>query len=271
MIDEAMAATALSGWNGNHHTALTRYEFKYLIRPELAQAAVRFLAPYVEMDEHCRERSTTAYTVRSIYFDSPDFECFHEKLGGQKFREKFRIRSYDHPGSAPLFLENKIKNGLAYFKDRVSLNAGDLEAVENADCEGLGVAGRFDGSRRALDRLFFHMYRRAYSPVALVVYEREAYICPSEDTIRVTFDRNLRASMFPSLGQIHKEEGLEHILYDWIILEIKFTQTAPRWMGRLCPRFHLRRQTCSKYCTSVAHFLGEVPSLKDGLARVWTI
>jgi SPX domain protein involved in polyphosphate accumulation len=122
-----MEATVLSGSTEHRQTSLTRYEFKYLIRPDLAEAVARFLTPYVEMDEHCRGSDTNAYTVKSIYFDSPDFECFHEKLGGQKFREKFRLRTYDHRGSAPLFLENKIKNGLAYSKDKVSLNARDSE------------------------------------------------------------------------------------------------------------------------------------------------
>jgi len=245
-----------------------RYEFKYLLRPELAERVVDFLAPYLEMDEHCRGRDSNTYTVRSIYFDSPDFECFHEKLGGQKHREKFRIRTYNNLGSGPLFLENKIKDGLSYVKDKVTLNADTLKAIKNLDYDSLSEVDRHDKDKRILDKFFFYIYRKAYYPVVLVVYDREAYVYPGQDTIRVTLDKNLRARMFPNLAQIYDEERLEYLLYHWIILEIKFTDILPRWMMPLNSLFYLKRQACSKYCTSVAHFIGGIPSFKDGLAYV---
>lgn len=263
--------TMSSRLDRHHDASVGRYEFKYLLRPELAERVVDFLTSYLEMDKYCRANDTNAYTVRSIYFDSPDFECFHEKLGGQKYREKFRIRTYNHSDSAPLLLENKVKNGLSYVKDKVTLNDDALKAIKNLDYDGLSDVDVMHKNGRILDRLFFHIYRKAYSPVALVTYDREAYVYPGQDTIRVTLDRNLRARIFPSLDQIYEEERLENLLYNWIILEVKFSNVLPRWMRRLNTLFHLRRQACSKYCTSVAHFLGEIPNFKDGLAYVWTI
>jgi len=267
-VNKAMRVSTLSNLGGYRHISRGRYEFKYLLRPEVAERVVDFLASHLEMDEHCRGRDSNSYTVRSIYFDSPDFECFHEKLGGQKHREKFRIRTYNNPGSGPLFLENKIKDGLSYVKDKVTLNADILKAIKNLDYDSLSEVDRHDKDKRILDKFFFYTYRRAYSPVVLVVYDREAYVYPGQDTIRVTLDKNLRARMFPNLAQIYDEERLEYLLYHWIILEIKFTDILPRWMMPLNSLFYLKRQACSKYCTSVAHFIGGIPSFKDGLAYV---
>ena len=80
-MNKAMRVSTLSNLGGYHYISRSRYEFKYLVRPEVAERVVDFLAPHLEMDEHCRGRDSNSYTVRSIYFDSPDFECFHEKLG----------------------------------------------------------------------------------------------------------------------------------------------------------------------------------------------
>lgn len=266
-----MRTIALNSLNRYRYVSVSRYELKYLLRPELAERVVDFLRPYLEVDKYCNGNDANTYTVRSIYFDSPDFECFHAKRGGQKYREKFRIRTYNHSGFAPLFLENKRKNGLSYVKDKVSLNNDALKAIRNLDYDGLRDMDILEDERRILDRLFFHIYRRAYFPVVLIAYEREAYVYPGQETIRVTLDRNLRARMFPNLDQIYDEDGLETLFYNWIILEVKFTDVMPRWMRRLSTLFQLRRQACSKYCTCVAHFLGEIPNSKDGLAYVWTI
>ncbi|MCK4391677.1 VTC domain-containing protein, partial [Candidatus Bipolaricaulota bacterium] len=55
------------------YSSVHRYELKHVLRPEVAERVVDFLAPHLEMDEHCRGRDSNSYTVRSIYFDSPDF------------------------------------------------------------------------------------------------------------------------------------------------------------------------------------------------------
>jgi SPX domain protein involved in polyphosphate accumulation len=222
------------------------------------------------MDEYCRRSDTGSYTVRSVYFDSPDFECFHEKLDGRRYREKFRIRTYNQPGSAPIFLEHKRKNGIPYVKRRLLLAKDALEAAKAFSYESLKASTSSGKDAPILEKLLSRVYVRAYSPVALITYDREAYVYPGEETTRVTFDRNLRASMFPDLDKIFDEAGLEYLLYDWIVLEIKFNHVVPHWLRRLNTFFDLRRQACSKYCTCVGYLLGGMPTFKDGIAYVRT-
>lgn len=242
-----------------------RYEFKYLIRPELVEMVRLFLESCLTRDRFCDNRDSNDYSVRSIYFDSPTFECFHAKMSGEKHREKFRLRTYNSPGCAPYFLECKRRIGLLCAKDRIEMAPPVVRALQELDYDGLQ---RMELSHRKVwDRFFFVLYRRAYIPVLLVAYEREAFRDPEEE-IRVCLDKNLRARMFPELGSIYEEDRMEYSLRDYAILEIKFSQLIPQWMEQLQTRFRLKRQACSKYCTSIAYFMGECPSLRGGLAHV---
>lgn len=241
--------------------SLGRYEYKYLLRPERAQEISAFLASHLS-------RAANTYTVRNIYFDSPELECFQEKIGGGQYGEKFRIRTYNHPGSAPLFLECKAKNGLRRMKRRVLLSAPDLKAIHTLDYDSVNAMDHQDGDRDILDKLFFKVYRQAYRPTVLVTYQREAYCEPEEEMSRVNLDAQLRGCMFPQLDQLYDEERLECLLGEWVILEIKFVHALPIWMKQLITRFRLQRQACSKYCTCVAHFLGDVPCLREAAVYV---
>ena len=247
-------------------TSVHRYELKHVLRPDVAKRVARFLNAHLQLDEHCGARDGNTYTVRSIYFDSPHFRCFHEKMAGNRYREKFRIRTYNHSDSAPLFLEHKRKSGLFYVKEKLPLSSEFLDQIGRCDRDTLAALDRSD--RRLVEKLLFHMHRDAFSPVLLAAYEREAYVDSVDETIRATLDGNLRAMMFPALGQIHDETGLEFVLHDATILEIKFSHVLPRWIGSLRACFDLQAQACSKYCTSTAHFLGEIPVFKDGMAYV---
>lgn len=248
------------------YPSVHRYELKHVLRPDVAKRVARFLRAHLQLDEHCGARDANTYTVRSIYFDSPHFRCFHEKMAGNRYREKFRIRTYNHSGSSPLFLEHKRKSGLFYAKEKLLLSSELLNQIGGREYDSLASLDRPD--RRVVEKLLFHVHRDAYSPVLLAAYEREAYVDSVDETIRVTLDGNLRAMMFPALRQIHDETGLEFILHDAVILELKFSRVLPRWIGSLRARFDLQAQACSKYCTSTAHFLGDIPVFKDGMACV---
>jgi hypothetical protein len=243
-------------------TSKGRYEFKYLLKPDVARAAADFLSSYLTIDKYSRKSEANAYTVRSIYFDSPKFECYYAKLGGQRYRQKFRIRTYNHSRDAPVFLEQKVKDGLLHIKTRSSLTDQELRAIENSESiiDGSTVHTE-EHKEQVLDKLYFHIYRKAYEPIALVAYERQAYF-DEENAIRATLDKNLRGIVFPKLDWIYDEERLEYLLKESIVLEIKFAESLPRWMRSLNSRFHLKRIACSKYCICVAHFLGELPHLE---------
>jgi len=245
--------------------ALYRYEFKYLVRAELIEKVSDFLSVHLRLDSYSGSRGGAGYTVRSIYFDSPDLECVQRKLGGEKYRETYRLRTYNRPGSAPLYLERKVRDGLLCRKERMVLSGSQLQALAELSYDGINAA---TDASKITETLFFRLYRQAYRPAALVSYERQAYFDQHETYLRVTLDRDLRALICPSLNMIYNEDRLERVLGRWAILELKFARALPRWLRWLSVSFQLQRLACSKYCTCAAYLLGERPSLSGGALYV---
>ncbi len=68
-----------------------RFELKYLISLREAERFKTALRAYLLDDEHGNGR----YALTSLYYDSPDFRCYWEKVDGIKFRRKLRIRRYE--------------------------------------------------------------------------------------------------------------------------------------------------------------------------------
>ncbi|MCK5075627.1 MAG: VTC domain-containing protein, partial [Calditrichia bacterium] len=84
---------------------MKRLEYKYLVPKTLLPVLRSMILPYVEIDEYVSKTGKNNYTVRSIYFDTKNFNLYQEKLTGIKLRKKVRIRSYNQETpSSPLFL-----------------------------------------------------------------------------------------------------------------------------------------------------------------------
>ncbi len=239
--------------------ATGRHEPKYVVRPETARRILQLIRPHLTLDAHGRNRAGDAYTVRSVYFDSPRLECFWAKIGGQRFREKYRLRTYNERGSAPLHLELKQKLGGDYAKRKIPIDHRAIAPdAAGTILDWVPTASSAPADEVARQRLMFRLRRRAYRPVALVTYDREAYTGRWDGTTRVTFDRHVRAVPSPLLSAIHDESGWTRLLGEWVIVEVKFTRLVPRWMGVVHGRFWLKAQACSKYCTAVAALMGDI-------------
>ena len=86
-------------------------------------------------------------------------------------------------------------------------------------------------------------------PVVQVEYQRESF----EDLnkmVRITFDRNLRFEAFENdfikpVRKFHVYPAHE------IIMETKTTEKRPIWLKKLVSEYGLKKQSFSKYCTSV--------------------
>ena len=234
-----------------------RHELKYVVRSETARRILEFIRPHLRPDVHGRDRPGRAYTVRSVYFDSPALECYHAKIGGQQFREKYRLRTYNEPGAAPLRFELKQKRGADYTKHKIPIDPRAVAPNAGGTMLDWLPADRGTGAGEvARQRVQVKLRRGRYVPVVLVTYDREAYTGRWDDTTRVTLDRHLRVRPHPARSAIHDESGWSYPLGEWVIVEVKFTRLVPRWMGALHGRLQLKTQACSKYCTAVAAVLG---------------
>jgi hypothetical protein len=225
---------------------MLRYEFKYIIPYGRLQEVRDRLSPFLEYDKYAR-KNDGEYTVRSIYFDTPDFECYTTKIEGEKHRNKIRIRGYNvGDRDSAVFFEIKKKYEHPILKHRHLMK---FEAMHE-----IFEGGSISGEHVDLRRFLYHVYSRKMQPVVTVIYEREAYEAPTSDMdnrLRITFDKNLRAVGYPALEELYDEEGAVDALPGHFILEVKFNKFLPAWLTECIHALNLKRVSASKYCMSI--------------------
>jgi hypothetical protein len=232
-----------------------RYERKYYISNEKLDTLRERLKPFVNPDVHLKENEIglSQYTVRSIYYDTPTMEFYYEKKEGLENRNKFRIRVYDQfkPGDVA-FLEIKRKLGNRIKKHRATLPAEKTgELLKTGDIEKYIIA---DKSPKVLDdasKFLYYYYAKSLKPVNLVVYEREAFHGKFDPGVRITFDKNVRTTLYPKLSELYSEARNKAITPGYFIVEIKYFETMPVWAHSIVEEFKLRLEAISKYSTGL--------------------
>jgi len=232
----------------------SRLEYKYLVPVTLLPKIRAEALIYMNYDPYAEIRPKKEYTVRSIYLDTTDFQCYQEKYEGYKIRNKYRIRVYnEHDHDNLAFLEIKRKNENFISKDRARLylkNLLPLLKTKNAE-EYLLRKTNGTSELEEAKKFLFHYYSKNLLPASLVVYEREAFMGKYGFDLRITFDKNLRGSMNPSFDDFFSEKDLKFAFPEFFILEIKFHQTFPAWIPQMVTKFNLLRTSVSKYTNCI--------------------
>src|SRR5512143_3733187 len=100
---------------------LQRFELKYLVSEEKAQAIRDYLTSQIdclEVDEFGAEMPDFSYPVHSLYLDSADMRTYQETINGTKNRFKLRLRYYEDRPDAPVFFEIKRRMNNIIAKQR---------------------------------------------------------------------------------------------------------------------------------------------------------
>jgi hypothetical protein len=228
-----------------------RLEYKYLVPNSLVDQIRSDLQPYMEVDKFAEKPEASGYTVRSVYYDTPGFHCYQEKMDGVKVRKKFRIRGYDQPqDDSIVFLEIKRKYESFISKNRAPLLHKNLDALFAApDLDKYIISSSKSGKEKSeAQRFLYHYYRLALRPAVLVVYDREAFMGKFDQSLRLTFDKNLRGAIFPSLSMLYDEHCLKPAMPRHFIFEVKFFRgTLPEWVRSILKRYELPRMALSKF------------------------
>ncbi len=231
-----------------------RYEYKYIIHNSKMDRLRDMFLPFVNLDKFAEAGAKPQYTVRSIYFDTPRFDFYFEKIEGIKNRKKVRLRGYNEGDSeSTVFLEIKRKYDIPIIKYRAPVSFGDaLEMFGTKRINGQIITDRvFPKGKENSKRFFYQVLSKNLRPVVLVIYEREAYLSKFDDTVRITIDKNLRSKAYPMLTELYKEERISASLKDHFILEVKFNSYFPAWLNPIIANLSLRKQAASKYCISM--------------------
>ena len=227
-----------------------RFEFKYILQEDLAAAIRRRIAEYVVPDPFAEHLPAGSYEVFSLYFDSPGFYYYWQKIDGIERRKKVRLRTYRNTGNFEqyAFFELKRKHDAVILKDRFVMTKDDYKAlIENEDFSATEM--RDQNRRNIVEEFEWERHMRSISPKVLVAYVREPYLGRYNQNFRVTFDSQIKAV---------ENDNLFYAGNDWVdvsgnhmVMELKFTGVLPFYINRVIKEFNLERTTYSKYTNAV--------------------
>jgi hypothetical protein len=230
-----------------------RYEFKYKIPNFRLHDLRAMIHPFVQLDRHAFDSPDHVYTVRSIYFETPDFEMYHSKKEHLANRQKVRIRGYNTGNDeTTVFLEIKRKYEGPIQKNRYSVAYGTVKKMfDGGSFDALfPETVKSDNARR----FFFQIYSRNLRPVVNVVYEREPFFTKNLDPIndcRLTIDFNWRSAAYPGVDELFDDTHMSYCLDGFFVLEVKFNQYCPHWIKPILASLDTQRGPASKYVTCI--------------------
>lgn len=195
---------------------------------------------------HLTANSDGYYKVASLYYDSSDLRCYWEKIDGEKFRRKVRVRTYgEQPDSA--FVEIKQRTNLTVQKRRTELPLeAALTVMEEIE------SGRYrGGADPVLDEVAFLVRSQRLAPRLVVAYNRAAYFGRYKRDLRVTIDRNLRCRDIGLDLRRMRTKGAFIVPPTMNVVEVKFNETVPRWVCTILNRFDAQILRISKYCQGI--------------------
>lgn len=220
-----------------------RFELKYRLTYQQYHGVRNALAPYMEADAYS---STGLYLVRSLYFDTFNYQAYHEKMGGDFGRIKLRLRTYapTPEGNPPIRVELKTRRGEAMEKFSTFVSTADglqfLDTWHWPDLQGSPVLTEFE-------RL---LHLRHLRPKILVQYRREGLQCRDRDSLRITFDHGVQSASAVSLFP-REEIFFRHQSPGIVVFEIKCRLQRPAWLTHIIKKHSLKYLANSKYTQGI--------------------
>jgi SPX domain protein involved in polyphosphate accumulation len=229
-----------------------RLEYKYLVPINLVQKIRQDIKPYVTLDPYASEQPNKEYTIHSIYLDTKNLDCYKDKVEGIKVRKKYRLRTYnDIENENVVFLEIKRKYNNHVFKNRAPLLRKNLANFLATKDFNFILPSHGNGSiKDDAKRFLYNYFRKGLEPSILIDYDREAFVGKFNNSMRITFDKNIRSALWSSL-EFQNNIILKPVMTKFFILEIKFKTGLPNWFKAIVHKYNLQRQALSKYVMSI--------------------
>ena len=223
-----------------------RVEDKYALSGQQMDLLETRLQGAVHPDRHS---AGAGYRISSLYFDDLRDSCYYDSLDGNPQRDKYRIRIYnDSMDMIRLEVKRKLYNRA--YKLTSVITTAELEELKAGRC-----IREESGARDNAKRLFnLAVLTRGLRPRTVVTYERKAYVTAAGN-VRITFDRNLRASGdTDAFGR-----DTQHLQYSYVtdplypelagnILEVKYDQFLSKYIAQLLETGEMQQTSNSKYC-----------------------
>jgi SPX domain protein involved in polyphosphate accumulation len=245
--------------NSLSHTirSFNRFELKYLITLKQARIFKSALRAYLLPDEH----SSGSYGLSSLYYDSPDYRCYWEKVDGLRFRRKLRIRQYETgeplTEDTTVFVEIKQRIDRVTQKRRAVLSYRDALRL----CNQREIPDCLPEDEAVVEEIGEFVWRYNLSPACVIRYSRLALVGTDYDLgLRVTFDTALSYRTLHLDLREQGETNLPMFPAHYVVMEIKVNESIPYWLTEMVAAHNLQLVRTSKYCRSL-EVAQNVPSL----------
>lgn len=249
----AAGAAALRAPSPLH--AFNRYELKYLV-PEARVPEVReLLTSRMDGDANAQHGG---YEVLSLYYDSERLRFYWEKIEGERFRRKLRLRVYGDRSAVtddtPVFLEIKQRVNRVTQKRRVRIPYGAARRL----CDEREMVPHEPGQTAFLEEVLALVVENDLRPIVTTSYRREPFVGRDVDPgLRVTLDHRIRGrdrDFHLGADSQNRFTVSPHLA----VMEIKVNERAPYWITDMAAALELSVVRVSKYCQSVEVF-GRAP------------
>lgn len=214
-----------------------RHELKFLVSDQEVEIIRYRLQLLMKTDEHQKEGS---YTVRSLYFDDLNDSCMRENEDGIDNRKKFRIRIYNGNDNL-ILLEKKMKYRGMTRKSGEKITRDQCLAYMSGRVPALT-----QNSGSLQKELFAEMKMNGMRPMVIVEYERTAFV-ERQGNVRITIDRNIGGNNKISAFLDRHLRSVPILPMGLHILEVKFDQFFPQYIGNVLEIGTLQQSSFSKY------------------------
>jgi SPX domain protein involved in polyphosphate accumulation len=226
-----------------------RFELKYILHVSRCARIIDELKHQIPPDSHGGERG---YPLVSLYYDSPQLDCFWAKIEGIRFRRKLRLRIY--PGDDI----TQVTTGSIEIKQRINKTVQKrrlelpLEQAEQLCMGQLAFDGLDELDTQVANEVTYLSHMLDLRPTALTAYWRRAFEGQDENVgVRVTFDTYVAARIHALTVNAPAVNRLI-LPADHCVMELKADDRVPEWATSLLARHDCQLNRISKYCAGVA-------------------
>ncbi|MBR6231412.1 MAG: polyphosphate polymerase domain-containing protein [Lachnospiraceae bacterium] len=234
-----------------------RSEVKYLLTAEQRRAVEAVLKDHMIPDEHGES------TIRNIYFDTPSWQLIRNSIEKPVYKEKLRMRSYKRTSeSDKVFLELKKKYDGIVYKRRIEVREKDF-------ADYLDGKREFPEKGQIADEIdYFCRFYKKLVPAVYLCYDRCALFDKDDESLRITFDRNIRWRTYGV--SLTEEAGGTDILDEGMsLMEIKAADAMPLWLVKVLNENNIRKVSFSKYGTAYRQMLegGNITGFRNTITK----
>ncbi|MDA3847578.1 MAG: polyphosphate polymerase domain-containing protein [Vallitaleaceae bacterium] len=183
------------------------------------------------------------YEVTSIYFDDRYNTAYLEKIRGDEFRSKYRLRYYNDEQDF-YKLEKKEKWQRMTVKSSTQLEKKVVDEIL------LGNYQVIADSQDTLVREFYYgLTKKMLRPKTVIRYHRNAYMHPIGE-FRLTLDTDIRFGLYRDNIPVDQLMYMQAIENNEVIMELKFDGVLPSMISNMIQASRVISSSSSKYVYS---------------------